>query len=123
MADPICAAGKRRAPTKRITALINQFPTPSAEIARLLRKTALVVKEVHDKLAALPAPTVDRAAIARWIEQDAAIGDLVSRAAGQVARGDLSAALKTQQDIAAASIDPLAFAKDYGLRSCSSIGS
>ncbi len=121
-ADPICAAAKRRAPTKRILALIGQFPTPTAEISRLLRKTATIVKEVTAQLTAIPPPPPDRAAIARWLNQGAAIGPLLTKAAGQVQRGDLVAAVGSQQDITAATVDPTTFAKDYGLRDCATIG-
>jgi hypothetical protein len=121
-ADPICAAAKRRAPTKRILALIGQFPTPTKEIARLLRKTAVIVKEVTAQLNALQPPSADRAAIARWIAQGAAIGPLLTKAAGQVSRGDLVAAIGSQQDINAATVEPTTFAKSYGLRDCATIG-
>jgi hypothetical protein len=121
-AEPICAAAKRRAPTKRILALIGQFPTPTKEIARLLRKTATIVREVTAQLSALPPPAADRAAIARWIAQGAAIGPLLTKAAGQVSRGDLVAAIGSQQDITAATVEPTTFAKGYGMRECATIG-
>ncbi|MGI8801610.1 MAG: hypothetical protein ACR2KV_05470 [Solirubrobacteraceae bacterium] len=122
-ANPICASGRRRAPTKRILTLIGQFPTPTAEIARLLRKTAAIVRQVRDELTAIPKPTADTTALTQWIAQNGAVGDLVTKAAGQVENGDLVGAVKTQQDISVASVDPLTFAKNYGLSACSTIGS
>ncbi|MEA2299214.1 MAG: hypothetical protein QOF77_2150 [Solirubrobacteraceae bacterium] len=120
-ADPICAAAKRRAPTKRLLALIGQFPTPTQEIVRLLRRTTPVVKDAVRQLSAVPPPAADRAAIARWISQIAAIGVLTGKAADQLAGGDLAAAVKTYTDITANAIDPVDFAKGYGLHACSSI--
>jgi hypothetical protein len=121
-ADPICAAAKKRAPTKRILALIGQFPTPTAEIARLLRETVQIVNQVHDQLSALTPPPADKAAIARWIGQATAIGGMLSTAAVQVERGDLVAAATSEGDINVATVDPTTFAKNYGLRDCASIG-
>ena len=122
-ANPLCAAAKRLAPTKRIFALIGQFPTPTAEIARLLRETAQIVKQLDAHLSALAPPPADKAALSTWIAQNAAVGRLVSKAAGQVEHNDLIAAIKTEQDISTAGIDPLAFAQSYGLSDCSTIGS
>lgn len=122
-ANPLCAAAKKRAPTKRIFALIGQFPTPTAEIARLLDQTAQIVKQLDGQLTALAAPPADKAALTQWIGQNAAVGRLVSKAAGQVKRSDLVGAVKTEQDISTAGIDPLTFAKGYGLSDCSTIGS
>jgi hypothetical protein len=120
--NPICAAAKKRAPTKRILALIGQFPTPTAEIARLLRQTVQIVNQVHDRLLAIPPPPADRAAITRWIGQAAAIGAMLSKAAGQVERGDLVGAAGSEGDINAATVDPTTFARSYGLGDCASIG-
>lgn len=122
-ANPLCAAAKKRAPTKRIFALIGQFPTPTAEIARLLRETAQIVRALDAHLTALAPPPADKAALTAWIAQNAAVGRLVSKAAGQVERNDLIAAVRTEQDISTASIDPLTYAKAYGLGDCSTIGS
>ncbi|MEA2355187.1 MAG: hypothetical protein QOD61_1316 [Solirubrobacteraceae bacterium] len=119
--NPLCASAKRRAPTAAINAAIGEFPTPTAKIARLLRKTRTVIDDLTRQLTAIPPPPADRAAVTRWISELAAIGKLVTRAEGQVSRNDLVGAVKSEQDIQGASIDPVAFAKDYGLSSCSSL--
>ncbi len=122
-ADAICTTGKRQAALGKIQSLAFQTPTPTAEIIRRLRRAAAVFVTVRDRLAALPAPPADRAALAHWNMQIASFSGMVSTAPDTVARGNTLVELaKLAGNLAVADIDPLTFAKNYGMRACSTLG-
>lgn len=122
-ADAICATGKRKAALGTIEKLAFQSPIPTAEILNRLRNAAAVFVQVRDGLAALAPPPADRAALKHWNAQIASFSGLVSRAPDQVAAGNTLVELaKLAGNLAVEDIDPLSFAKDYGMVACSSIG-
>lgn len=122
-ADAICTTGKQQAALGKIQSLAFQTPTPTAEILRRLRRAAAVFVTVRDQLAALAPPPADRAALAHWNSQIASFSGMVSTAPDKVARGNTLVELaKLAGNLAVADIEPLTFAKDYGMRGCSTLG-
>jgi hypothetical protein len=122
-ADAICTTGKRQAALGKIQSLAFQTPIPTAEILRRLRRAAAVFVTVRDQLAALAPPAADRAALAHWNAQIASFSGMVSTAPDKVAGGNTLVELaKLAGNLAVADIEPLAFAKDYGMRACSTLG-
>ncbi len=122
-ADAICAAGKRDAALGTIEKLAFQSPIPRTEILTRLRNAAAVFVRVRDGLAALAPPPADSAALKHWNAQIASFSGLVSKAPDQVAGGNTLVELaKLAGNLSVADIDPLSFAKDYGMDACSSIG-
>jgi hypothetical protein len=122
-ADAICRAGKRDAALGTIEKLAFESPIPRTEILTRLRNAAAVFVRVRDGLAALAPPPADSAALKHWNAQIASFSGLVGKAPSQVARGNMLVELaKLAGNLQVADIDPLSFAKDYGMVACSSIG-
>jgi hypothetical protein len=122
-ADAICATGKRRAALGKIQSLAFQSPIPTAEIVRRLHTAATAFVQVRDGLAALAPPSADRAALIGWNHQIASFSGMVSTAPGKVAHGNALIELaKLAGNLAVADIEPLTFAKNYGMRACSTLG-
>jgi hypothetical protein len=122
-ADAICRTGKRKAALGTIQSLAFQSPIPTAEIVARLRNAAAAFVTVRDGLAALAPPAADRAALMHWNAQIASFSGLVSSAPDTVARGNALVELaKLAGNLAVADVEPLAFAKDYGMTACSTLG-
>jgi hypothetical protein len=122
-ADAICKTGKRRAALGKIQSLAFQSPIPTAEIVRRLHTAAAAFVQVRDGLAALAPPPADRAALIQWNHQIASFSGMVSTAPDKVARGNALIELaKLAGNLAVADIEPLTFAKNYGMRACSTLG-
>jgi hypothetical protein len=122
-ANAICRTGKRQAALGTIQSLAFQSPIPTADILRRLRRAAAIFVQVRDQLAALAPPPADRAALAHWNAQIASFTGLVSTAPAKVAAGNTLVELaKLAGNLAVADVEPLAFAKTYGMRACSTLG-
>ncbi len=122
-ADAICANGKRRAALGKIQSLAFQSPIPTAEIVRRLHTAAAAFVQVRDRLTALAPPAADRAALTHWTTQIASFSGMVSTAPDKVAHGNALIELaKLAGNLAVADIEPLTFAKNYGMRACSTLG-
>jgi hypothetical protein len=122
-ADAICKTGKRRAALGKIQSLAFQSPIPTAEIVRRLHTAAAAFVQVRDGLAALAPPPADRAALIQWNHQIASFSGMVSTAPDKVARGNALIELaKLAGNLAVADLEPLTFAKNYGMRACSTLG-
>jgi hypothetical protein len=122
-ANAICTTGKRQAALGKIQSLAFQSPIPTAEILRRLRRAAAIFVAVRDQLAALPPPAADRAALTHWNAQIASFSGMVSSAPDKVARGNTLVELaKLAGNLAVADVEPLAFAKTYGMLACSTLG-
>jgi len=120
-ANALCTKGKAVEPTEaQIIALLTTVPLPRAHTAAVLRGASKEVQKISAKIAALPRPAGDSAAIATWLAEATHVGVLVGQLGDAVAARDDAAMATAEADIITATGPPLNFAATYGLTACDS---
>jgi len=120
-ADALCNKGKAVEPSEaQIIALLSTVPLPRAHTAAVLHGASKEVQKIAAKIAALPRPAGDSAAIGKWLAEATNVGVLVGQLADAVASSDDAGMAAAETKIITATGDPLNFAATYGLTACDS---